>query len=71
MKKKTLLILSLILLGIFLLYWFQIRQSEIRSYCDKVAWNNANPGGYEHLGKSSQERYDWKYTQCLHSQGLK
>ena len=69
MKKKIFISLLLILLGFFLFYWLQIRPTEIRSYCDQVAWNEAQVGGY--LSKSKQEKYDWKYTQCLHSQGLK
>lgn len=66
MKIKILFILPLIILGIFLFYWFQIRPSGIRNYCDQVALNKAG-SVYE---SSEIELYDWKYTQCLHSRGL-
>lgn len=67
-RKYWVITLLLLLLGGWF-YWFQWRPTEIRNYCDRVAWNEMQLGGY--LSKSKQERYDWKYTQCLHSQGLK
>lgn len=69
MKNKVILFLSLILLGVFLFYWFQIRPPEIRSYCDRIAWDEATPG--VNPSETRRERYNWKYMQCLHSQGLK
>jgi len=44
--------------------WFEIRPAIIRKHCDQVAW--------QHYGNIlSKDRYDWKYSQCLHSEGLK
>lgn len=76
MKSKKILSLFLIALGLFLFYWFQIRPTEIRNYCDQVAWQTAENKFYDQYWKTwhseiDQETYDWKYTQCLHSQGLK
>jgi hypothetical protein len=63
-RNLVLILVLVLLLGIFF-YWFQIRPSEIRKSCDQIAWND---------GKSRDadtKFYDWKYNQCLHSQGLK
>lgn len=64
MENKKLVILGLIVL-VLLFYWFQVRPSKIRGYCDWVAWNDTKNRGQTH------DYYDWKYTQCLHNQGLK
>lgn len=42
-----------------LFYWFQLRPAQIRGQCDQIAYT------------ASGISYDWKYTQCLHSKGLK
>lgn len=65
MKDKKLLIVSVITVGLFLFYWFQLRPTQIRSECDQIAWYRTK----EIDGDT--EYYDWKYTQCLHSKGLK
>jgi len=53
----------LVVISIF--YWFQLRPAQIRGQCDQIAWYTARgiSGGRDY--------YDWKYTQCLHSKGLK
>jgi hypothetical protein len=65
MKTKLLLISVLMVVGAFLFYWFQIRSSGIRSQCDSIAWTETKERS------RNVDFYDWKYTQCLHSKGLK
>ena len=69
MKNKIWISLLLITLGLVIFYWFQIRPTQIKNYCDQVAWKETNLGNG--ISKSKRELYDWKYSQCLHSQGLK
>ena len=68
MKFKIFIIFLLLVIGASLFYWFQIRPSDIKIYCDKVAWNESKSS---YSGRIDQEDYNWKFTQCLHSQGLK
>ena len=63
--KKVLVILMGILLFGGLFYWFQWRPSEIRKECDQIAWSRLKEYN------ETLDWYDYKYTQCLHSKGLK
>lgn len=65
MKKNKIIILGTLFLLAGWFYWFQWRPSQIRSSCDQIAWDSAIKY-YD-----DREDYDWKYTQCLHSKGLK
>lgn len=66
-EKKTITVIIVLLLAIWF-YWFQLRPIQNRSSCDRIAWDSA----YSNWGGSvDEEAYDWKYTQCLHSRGLK
>lgn len=62
---KLLVLISVIISGVFLFYWFQVIPSEIRKQCDQVAWQTSS----EYF--NNREQYNWKYNQCLHSKGLK
>lgn len=74
-EKKTITVIIVLLLAIWF-YWFQWRPMQIRNYCDQVAWNEAENKTYDPYWKNwrseiDEKVYDWKYTQCLHSRGLK
>lgn len=67
MIKKLLLIFLTLVIGTLLFYWFQIRPSEIRSYCDwygKWGWQGSH-------GYVSSKYYQDNYDSCLHEKGLK
>lgn len=75
-KKKVFLMLSGLLLLAGWFYWFQWRPAQIRNSCDRIAWDDAISKTYDPYWKNyreelDQKEYDWKYTQCLHSKGLK
>jgi len=65
-RKKTIAAIVVVLLASWF-YWFQYRPMQVRNYCDQVAWNSSRP----YNTWVDEEEYDWKYTQCLHSKGLK
>lgn len=67
--------LLLIIIGVGLLYWFQIRPSRIYSVCNSQALKQAleeakkrtdNPGE----GWYKQSDYDFLYKQCLREKGF-
>ena len=65
MKNKLFLSLTLFLFG-FLFYWFQIRPSKIRSYCDwSVRWGPDKPSNSQ-----IEKKYDFLYKSCLRSKGI-
>lgn len=62
MKIKIFLILLLIG-GLF--YWFELRPSNIRSYCNwSVRW------GPDKSNRLTVELYDFLYKSCLRSKGI-
>jgi hypothetical protein len=80
MRKIILITFIFLFVGGLLFYWFQWRPSEIKKECDKIAWEAAKflddrSNAYYKDPKPrtviDKDQYDWKYTQCLHSKGLK
>lgn len=63
--RLLLILLVLFVIG-FGFYWYEIRPSNIRSYCNwSVRWGPDKPQ-YGLTG----ERYDYLYKMCLRSRGL-
>lgn len=66
MKNKFLYILLILFLILGLFYWFQIRPSNIRSYCDwSVRWGPDKPSNSQ-----IEKKYDFLYKSCLRSKGI-
>lgn len=77
MINRILFIVLFLIIGFSLIYFFQIKPSEIRKTCDEIAWKEGHVNlGYDSYWKKDRiefrkEEYDWKYNQCLHNQGLR
>lgn len=67
--KKTLMLISLVVLLLFIFYWFSYLPKQYRADCYKSAIGEA--GGYQNTkSKIGMERYENAYKKCLTSHGL-
>lgn len=67
------IILIIILIGVGLFYWFQVRPSRIYSHCHKEAINYAitvYPYKDEKGDRFQRDDYEAKYTRCLRENGI-
>jgi len=65
-KGHWILVVIGLLLVVGWFYWFQLRPSKIRSFCD---WRVRNENNWRPISKSGI--YDIQYEACLHEKGLK
>ena len=69
MKNKVLIGLGIVSLLFCIFYWYEVRPTKIRSYCNwSVRWGPDKE--YNSNNKNHPEVYDFLYKSCLRSKGL-